>query len=242
MGAPDDSHARAQARFAGLELWLVDLAACSAALADVEHATPRLPPGFVPRDAFHRTAHIALRLLLARAGAPDPAAAFAISETGRPALPGGPAFSLSHVTGHALIGIVGAAPVGVDIERRDRDIHMAAERAHRIRAAGQRLAPHSAPLADNDAGTLQAWVRLEASAKAEGIGIARMLGRHGVLGSAERPPAGERTARSPAFHVVDLDLGPALLGALATAEPGRAPPPVHALPATYAALAMLIRA
>lgn len=239
MDAPGENGVRAVARFAGLELWLVDLAACMDALAALEDATPRLPAGFVPRDAGHRAAHIALRLLLARAGAPDPAAAFVISDTGKPSLAAGPAFSLSHVAGHALIGITRTGTIGVDIERRERDIRMAPERAQRIRVAGNRLAPQALALSDDHHGTLRAWVRLEASAKAEGIGIARMLGRHGVLGSAERAQPDDRPPPPSPLHVADLSLGRDLLGALAASQTVAAAHPVHVLPATYAGLAKL---
>lgn len=242
MGAPGEIGARAMSRFAGLELWLVDLATCAYALADVEDVTPRLPAGFVPRDASHRAAHIALRLLLARAGAADSAAAFLVSATGKPSLAAGPAFSLSHVAGHALIGITSTGTIGVDIERRARDIRMAAERAQRIRAAGNRLAPHLPALSEDDHGTLRAWVRLEASAKAEGIGIARMLGRHGVLGSAERAQRDGGPPRSSPLRVADLSLGRDLLGAVAASQTVALPPPVHDLPATYAGLARLTSA
>ena len=72
-------------------------------------------------DDRARARWVASRAFLRRSLAPlvglDPAdVAFQVSATGKPSLPGGPWFSLSHSAGQALLAISAGAPVGADLE------------------------------------------------------------------------------------------------------------------------------
>ena len=129
------------------------------------------------------TARAGLRLLLERAAGPDfRGVPFARTAHGKPRLEGAPVtFSLSHVKGLALIGLAARG--------RHRRRHRARasgarrpERRGRIEAAGAALNPQ-VPLPDaGEARFLQAWVRLESFAKADGGGIGRLLTRLGIIG------------------------------------------------------------
>jgi 4'-phosphopantetheinyl transferase len=206
--------------FAGTELWLADLASCGPALQAIEEARSLLPPECAAWDRNRRLAHIALRLLIARSGTNARGLPFAVSNAGKPSLPGAAHFSLSHTGDYALIGLSRAGPLGVDVEIEGRTVRMSEERRERLRAAGARLA--IGPLAPGAAGLLQAFVRMEAFAKAEGSGLARLLGTLGVLGR------GTSTAANPdlaAFAVGDLRLGHGLIGAVALPRGVPAPKP-----------------
>lgn len=235
------------------ELWCVDLDAAAPALHAIEARTPRLSEAEAHRAAALSdpatrnewlAAHIALRLLIERACGPQwRGIAFAHEERGKPVLAGAPIlFSLSHAPGLALIGIAEQGVIGVDIERV-RTVRIDAARRARIRAAGAIMAPAPLPSAD-DAGFLQAWVRLEALAKAEGCGIGRMLTRLGILGAgaraqadagAMRARAAALRAESPAKAVHDLQLGDAVYAAVACSG-APAPPSVSWLPTAVEAL------
>jgi phosphopantetheinyl transferase len=168
-------------------------------------------------------AHIALRLLLERAaGAAWRTVPFARSSHGKPHLEGAPvAFSLSHVPGLALVAIAEAGTVGVDLERM-RAVRMSEPRRGRIEAAAAALNGDETLPQGGDERFLQAWVRLEAFAKAEGCGIGRLLTRLGVsaeaAGSSE--VVRERVARVLAGAQVaatrDVRLGVGLFAAVAS--------------------------
>jgi 4'-phosphopantetheinyl transferase len=240
-----------------IELWCVDLSAASAALLHVEARTPRLADDELQRAAALSdpkvrdewlAAHIALRLLLQRAcGDSFHRVAFAREERGKPFLAGAPvSFSLSHAPGIALIGIARDGVIGVDIERT-RPVRISAARRDRIRAAGAAISSSALPAAP-DTSFLQAWVRLEALAKAEGCGVGRLLTRLGIMGTgaAEQRTAPDTHARatallagSPVGRVNDLQLGQGLFAAIARSSTG-APPPVKWLPHGVDELEMLV--
>jgi 4'-phosphopantetheinyl transferase len=228
--APSGTHAS--------QLWCVDLGAVGPALRAMEQRTPRLCAADRQRaDAFSDrvvrdewlATHIALRLLIERAAGPQwRGATFARSDRGKPHLEGATiAFSLSHAPGLALIGIAREGSIGVDVERA-RCVRVDAGRRERIAEAGATLA--AAPLpADADARLLQAWVRLEAYAKADGCGLGRLLTRLGILGrsAAAREAPGSvrervelmlRDPQSPKL-VADLDLGDDTFAAVASSNP-----------------------
>ncbi len=214
------------------ELWCVDLSAAGPALLAVEARTPRLSdPELLRAEALSSpaarqewlAAHIALRILIERTcGADWRRIAFQHEERGKPALAGAPVtFSLAHTPGLALIGLARQGAIGVDIERM-RSVRIDASRRDRIREAGATLS--SAQLPPDDAGFLQAWVRLEALAKAEGCGIGRLLTRLGILGAgaraaadaaAMRDRAASLLAESPVETVHDLQLGASVYAAVA---------------------------
>jgi 4'-phosphopantetheinyl transferase len=234
---------------AGAELWLVDLDAAAGALRDSEAAVARLSPDDVERieriasaDAREerRLTHIALRLILERAcGAGARGIDFARSSTGRPSLPGWDgAFSLSHAAGFALIAIAARGRIGVDLER-GREVTFSSARRAEIVAAAEALAP-DAPLPDEpDLRIIQAWVRLEAVAKAEGAGIGAVLERLGVgRGRGERVDVATQLSGSElAVHDIAVGLG---LRAAAAHDAGFPFPRLEDFPILGAEIAALL--
>jgi 4'-phosphopantetheinyl transferase len=214
------------------ELWLVDLATAADALAAVEVATPRLSPGDETKiarisDASTRrerhAAHVALRILVERAFGPAwRGVPYAVSAAGKPSLAGTEgAFSLSHVPGLALIGLARRGAIGVDVERL-RPLRLSDERRERIERAALDLA-HGAPLPDApQRRSLQAWVRIEAAAKADGCGVGPLLTRLGVARSAR---SGDGPAAPMPFAVHDIGLGEGLAAAVALSAGSEAPAP-----------------
>jgi 4'-phosphopantetheinyl transferase len=109
-------------------------------------------------------AHAALRLILGRVLGRHPAEIiFRRNAWGRPEMPEGPAFNLSHAGPQALIAVSGQQAIGVDIEllerKMSREVYDAVTSAeeHQDRAdAGDRL---------------RLWVRKEAVLKALGLGL-----------------------------------------------------------------------
>ncbi len=194
------------------ELWCVDLVAAAPALHALEQRIPRLCAGDWDRAAAFSDAgvrhewlatHIALRLLIERAaGRRWRGATLARSERGKPHLDGALAFSLSHAPGVALIGVAPHGSIGVDVERRRKVRIGAARRAH-IEAAGAALGCELP--AGGEESFLQAWVRLEAYAKADGCGIGRLLTRLGILGTAAAavPEGMDMRARAAALLAAD---------------------------------------
>lgn len=182
-----------------LEALFVDLTRAHDALDAVERATPRLSDDQRTRfddmtrrgnkdAALWRTAHIALRIALERfAGIGIREVAYVIDPGGRPRLAAAdglmpcPHFNLSHTGGYALIAVSHAGPVGIDLEA-DRAVSISGDRRQRIEAAAVRLSPDQPLPVAPDARFLQAWVRLEAVAKAGGQGIGQILTEAGVVG------------------------------------------------------------
>ena len=176
------------------ELWLVDLEASARAIQAVaerlgspfaaEPGTARMPAA-TPILEDKALARLALRQSLARIVGPDRASRpFAVRPGGKPALAASPypsaptpAFSLSHA-GHAvLIAIAPAEPIGVDLETI-RPLRLSDHRRVLLEQAALALVPGSPlPDASADQRFIQAWVRLEAFAKATGEGIGHLLGR-----------------------------------------------------------------
>lgn len=235
-----------------------DLDAAFSALEDVERGTPRLAAGQIARfqdltargnkDARHwRAAHIALRIVLERyAGVAVRGVSYTIAPGGRPHLvalrdvPHPPHFSLSHTGAFALIAVSPSQPVGVDLEV-PRVVSIAPERRQRIETAALRLAEGEMLAGDGDARFLQAWVRLEAAAKATGEGIGRVLTKAGAIGKGRLAghPSDEAASAVAAVCVRDLALGSGFFGAVAA----RTLPPllmVEALPTTAAGLAAFV--
>jgi 4'-phosphopantetheinyl transferase len=109
------------------------------------------------RAAF-LASHVGLRLVLGAYG--GRAGDFQRDEFGKPRLPGAPAFSLSRTRGVALVAVADR-PVGVDIEAR-RPLAIREPAVDWI-ATRRRTTP------------LEAWTALEALAKWQGSGVARLL-------------------------------------------------------------------
>lgn len=236
--------------FSGLELWFADLDAAGPALEAVEKSVPRLAEADKKKIAAsaagtmraeRRAAHIALRLLIERAfGASWRRVPYELLGTGKPVLEGAPgSFNLAHVDRFALIGLSATGPIGVDLEPR-RAIQIPDERRERIERAAIALA-HGAPLPQEpEARFLQAWVRLEATAKADGSGIGRLLTGVGIIG--ERGVQEDRATEIAArFGVYDVEAGEGCRAAVALA-PGETPPVPRRLPETAEELVRLIAA
>lgn len=214
----------------GTELWLVDLAASLAALLHIEQVTPRLSAedlakcdrmGSTTARQERRSALIALRVLIERAfGAEWRRVPYIVSPEGKPSLPGATfGFSLSHVAGLALIALGAEGPVGVDLERR-RPVTLSSDRRRQIEDGAAALAPALPLPLEGEARFLQAWVRLEAVAKADGRGLGPLLTSLGVTRSGSgQPPAG---AVAP-FTVYDVSVGESLFAAIALVGPAPAP-------------------
>ena len=235
-----------------IDVFVVDVVASRQLLEAEERQVPRLSAEDIARfqqklsalgqdDACRwRAAHIALRIILERhAGLGLRGIAFDRASGGRPRIPlsldlaRAPEFSLSHADGVALIAISGHGAVGADIEV-PRDIRMSAERRQRIVRAASRLATEDPLPQGSDAGLLQSWVRLEALAKATGLGIGRILTEAGVVGAPRTEL--DNAERSYPFSVTDLALGANRFGAVAASDlsPGIA---VQAFPSDAASLA-----
>ena len=214
-----------------LLIFIVDLAAARGLLEADEAQTPRLASDETARfnhkgsalgddDARDwRAAHIALRIILERETSTAlRGVAYDRAPGGRPRIPRSlglarsPEFSLAHAGATALIGVSHDDVVGVDIEM-PRDIRMSDERRARVISAAVRLAPELALPEDSDARLLQAWVRLEAIAKATGLGIGRILTEAGAVGGSKSESS--EAAPSHGFRVADLAVGPDRFAAVA---------------------------
>lgn len=254
-GGRDDRDELGARGLSTLELWHVDLGAAGAALREVERATPRLSAWDRDNAAAladagtaeqWMAAHIALRVLLERAAGPDyRGVPLERQPHAKPKLMGAPvAFSLSHTGAHALIGIAPEDPVGVDLEN-ERPVHMRAPRRKLIEAAAVGLAAGAGLRGPDgsDARFLQAWVRLEAVAKALGCGIGPLLTQLGVTaasGASEANVTARARDLAAQVLVADLGLGRDLFAAVALSPRWRVPQ-VRPMPTDAAALAELLR-
>lgn len=155
-------------------------------------------------------------------GATPGALRFTYGDHGKPALPGGPAFSLSHSGGLACLAVADRA-LGVDIEAH-REIEEGV--AERFFSPTEYAALSALPAPGWTDGFFRCWTRKEAVVKAMGDGLSIPLDRFDVtLGPAEPP---RMTRLDPAhgaaagWRLAHLDLGPGLTGALA-ADTGGTP-------------------
>jgi 4'-phosphopantetheinyl transferase len=231
------------------ELWLINLDTAAGALEAIEQATPRLPDDLLHRldmmsDAAarreRRLAHVALRILLERRAGPamrrEP---YLTASTGKPSLATCPvSFSLAHTKGLALVAISEAARLGVDIERtrmvRVPDVRRAPIEAEAVVLAG------GVPLlggADRDSRFLNAWVRIEAVAKALGTGVGPILER---VRPASSPPANQ-SGESASVVAHDIETPVGIFAAVALSR-AAVPPPARILPGTTQAIAALLEA
>lgn len=237
-----------------LTVYHVDLEHALEALEAEEFATPRLSSVEMARfqqktnaigadDARRwRSAHIALRIVLEQyLGVGLRGLAFEVEPGGRPRLPvrGSDAlplhFSLSHAGSDALFALSPGGAIGVDLEVT-RQFSISDERRRRIEMAAEKISPNSPLPITDDARLLQAWVRLEAHAKATGIGIGRTLSQFQVFGAQDVA----KTAGHVAVDVADLAIGSDRYAAIAAAG---LPPSivVRQFPATAGGVASLAR-
>lgn len=201
---------------------LVDIPAIAGYLDLEERATPRLSTcdserairmsAHSPNEGrAWRTARVATRIVLERWIGPEiRGRAFALEPGGRPHLGSGAvAFSLSHSGSLALIAVARHGTIGADIEQV-RPLRMSDERRARIVSAARRLSPSCSPIAAplsayGEADVLQAWVRLEAIAKASGLGVGQLLTETGVIGDG----TANLSQRLSGFAVRDIAVGSA---------------------------------
>ena len=227
-------------RRASVEVWCIDLEAGADLLIDEAARRDLAPAATGQGDAAARDVHrvrtaarSALRLILAGyVGCDTARRPFLIARGGKPALdiPDGDrsvAFSLAHSDTAAVVAISREGPVGIDIEG-PRAVRINPQRRELLMQAAIALSPRQ-PLPDGpgEARFLQAWVRLEALAKATGEGLGALLGR---LEDAASPPSATQVNGVP-VRVRDIDLGNrALWAALAATSFGdagdRAPQPL----------------
>jgi 4'-phosphopantetheinyl transferase len=239
-----------------IELWLVDLDSCAAALEAWERDArslsedDRRKADAIPEARERRrrlAAYTALRLLIERhAGAAVRGRAYRRSRAGKPSLDrGGVEFSLSHTEELAFIGLTRSVPIGVDLERV-RPVKMSQARLHEIRAAGAGLAREPLPPHGPDRAFLQAWARLEAFTKARGQALSQTLAALGLRGGSRRAVPAPRIevrarclADAAGLVVCDARLPPGLHGAVAVGRGVRLPR-VRVLPAGRSGLARVL--
>jgi 4'-phosphopantetheinyl transferase len=240
-----------------LELWLVDLARAAPVLERLEREVPRL--GAAERGAIlahaqalerqrRFSAHVALRVLIERvAGDRARGKDLVRSAGGKPRLEGAAAdiaFSLAHAEDCALIGVARGSEIGVDLEVVRR-VDLAPLRRQQILRAAAALSPMPLIEAPADAAFIQAWVRLEALAKASGEGLARTLTVLG-LWHASAPHAdvavlARRHLSRTGLTVHDLIAGAGSMAAVAI-DSGLRPPMPRAFPLDRAGIEALIGA
>lgn len=148
-------------------------------------------------------------------GQPPEALRFTYGDHGKPALPGGPAFNLSHSDGLACLAVADRA-LGVDIEAH-REIEDGV--AERFFSPTEYAALSALPASGWTDGFFRCWTRKEAVVKAMGDGLSIPLDRFDVTLGPGAPP--RMTRLDPAhgavagWRLAHLDLGPGLTGALA---------------------------
>lgn len=164
------------------------------------------------RSALERLTHVAAREIR-----------FDYGRRGKPLLPGGPSFSLSHSGERVLIAVSARGRVGVDVERI-RPVRRLEALAARWLAPGERAWLAAAGEGGVEAAFFDVWTRKEAFAKALGSGLATPFrsfsvdmaageggsGRCGGL--AELTVSGER---ADAWTVSGLATAPGMVAAMA---------------------------
>ena len=183
---------------AKLVIVFVDLAVFGADLVRLADEGALLPPNERARLARvtdpdtlqqRKATQAALRLALSDVVPADVARAdFVRSPSGKPSLAGGLVhFSLAHTDAAALIAISNGGPVGVDIEGA-RDVAVGADRhAAYTRAAITLGRGVGLPGATDHDRFVAAWTRVEAIAKATGLGIAGLIAAIDLRGAATGP-------------------------------------------------------
>jgi 4'-phosphopantetheinyl transferase len=192
-----------------------------------------LSPGYVnlltksERGRYDRITHPAtrndyaasqagLRAVLARyVNYPPDAVLLHRRERGKPFLPTGPEFNLSHSNGLVFVAVA-AQPVGLDIERADREVAYTGLAAKFFSAAEQARIV-SAPSCDRGRWFLRFWVCKEAVVKLSGDGIFRGLRDGEVVFGADDSAAGHYRGRPVRLQV--FEPAPGCLAALASWEP-----------------------
>jgi 4'-phosphopantetheinyl transferase len=163
-----------------VDVWSIDMRVAArrtaqlAALLD-DHERERASRFVKPTDALrYRIAHGALRTILGGVTGIAPGSIrFSYGEHGKPLLPGGPSFSLSHSGALALVAVTAGSDVGIDVEeiRALRDVEAMAGTFFTANQARSVVAQSH----DRDARFTRIWTAMEAVRKAEGTGLADQL-------------------------------------------------------------------
>ena len=117
------------------------------------------------RRAMHETQHRAGRLLLCEAlgcNEEELRTRLKFHENGKPYLPEGPFFSISHSGQLVLLAVDEEAEIGCDVEALSRTVR----KEERIRERVLRMVPALAALEKDGMPLLELWVRFEAQLKA----------------------------------------------------------------------------
>jgi 4'-phosphopantetheinyl transferase len=189
----------------GVEVWVLDLARARppdpSELSESEVARGSRRVSEIDRRRF-AASHAALRRLLAAQTGMEPGRLrFEEGPHGRPALPGGPAFSMAHSGDLWLCAISRERELGIDGEQL-REVPEARDIAERWFTPTERLRLHSEEASGREDAFLRGWVRKEAFLKALGVGFS-------VEAATALDPDPETWA------VLDLDPAPGYVGALA---------------------------
>jgi 4'-phosphopantetheinyl transferase len=154
-------------------------------------------------------------------GTAAPALPLTAGPNGKPFLPGGPAFNLSHAAGWAVL-VVTANPkvwLGVDIEG-GRPVYPGLD--ERAFAPEERAALHAVDAASRDGAFFRGWTRKEAVVKATGEGLRANLAGFAVTLDRDQPRLLRFDGDSPAaWRLHDFDPGHDLSGAIACRTGGR---------------------
>lgn len=100
---------------------------------------------------------------------------------GKPMLPGGPSFNVSHSEGRLLLAITSKGRIGVDIEIR-REVGDLEALARANFAPDEAAMVLAAPKSERDQAFLETWTRKEALVKALGGGLSIPLNSFSVAG------------------------------------------------------------
>ncbi|WP_102225042.1 4'-phosphopantetheinyl transferase family protein [Acidimangrovimonas sediminis] len=217
----DRARAAAQGAAVGVDLWFwrLDPAAPAGPLsADEEARAARFVRA--PDAMAFRAARAGLRRVLAGYLGSDPAAlTFHYGPQGKPSLPGGPAFNLSHAGGWAALAVCDAdLPLGLDIEA-----HRAVEPevAERFFAPAEAAALRGLRGPARETAFFRLWTRKEALVKAVGQGLSLPLDSFAVTVDAAARLLRLDHDDAAAWTLTDLAPGAGLQGALALRTAGR---------------------
>jgi 4'-phosphopantetheinyl transferase len=197
------------------------------------HERDRLARFRRPDDrARYLAAHALARLVLAgETGTGAAAAALAFDRTcrcgaahGKPVLPGGPSFSLSHAGDLVGVAVRPNGPVGLDVEQF-RDVADLAALADHVHSPAERarLGPGAEP---DPAAFFRTWTRKEALVKATGEGLAAPM-TDITLAAGDAAVEAWTGDRAPAGPVWLRDLVPAPGHPAAVAGPGADAPDIQ---------------
>lgn len=154
-----------------------------------------------------------INVLAGYTGTPPGEMTFLRGENGKPWLPGGPCFNLSHSAGATAIA-VSLQEVGIDIEHPKREVSVSGLASKFFDESECRLIA-SLPAVNQSREFLKHWVRKEAMTKLGGEGIFRALRFALVVAGGK----GNYRGRQVVLYPVGNEVG--MLGALAVWEPVR---------------------